>query len=1533
MSHDDLLDLFYARKQVEGESLRDFSHGLMSLLDRALERKANCVPDRDVALRDRFKQKVKDKTLRTYLKQLVRKDSTLTFKDLREEAIQYSEEDRLSNPKVSVHKVAVNDSGDESEVSEIGKLKEVVAQQQGQIDSLIKSQQELIRMMKDKEKDEVKGTVLPKSQRGRCYTCGSGEHYYRSCPYKKGAGHRPPQNVGQGKSGQETANTGEICCDPQMFHSTVGGRPYITVKVGGQEVEALLDTGSMVSMVSKAFYEQYLKCKESDLGDKWVKVTAANGLEIPYEGVIMADVEIYGLLLKDMGMLVTQNRTEETEVPILIGTNIIQEVPQLRALLGKTCEPTSKFVRVSGREAVVIPKSSTCEIFAVAPRWNSLGIVEGLKTEAKVELTPSVVKVGGGRLPVRLTNTKHHDITLKPGTRIGMISKVSQVQSGLEPEVNFKDGTILVEPTNTNPEEELLVGLNLENCQGTEQDKRSLVELLLKYKEILTKSGDTLGYTTAIEHHIKTVDNIPVQQPYRRIPPHQWNEVKLHLQELCVKGIIRESSSNYSSPIVLVRKPSGELRLCVDFRELNRKVPRDAFPLPRISEILDSLHGAKYFSTIDLASAYNQIKVAAEDQHKTAFTTPMGLYEHIRMPFGLSNSPATFQRLMTNIFREDILDIMFVYLDDIIIYSSTAEEHMSRMEHVFSRLAKHGLKIRLEKCSFLQRQVKFLGHLVSAKGVEPDPAKIQAVAEWKEPTNVRELRRFLGFCQFYQKFVKNFANIVSPLHQLVAERIRATKSKRRSKNITLEGFWKPNHKAAFELLKTKFTTSPVLVYPNFKLPFILEVDASMQGLGAILSQEIDGKRHVVAYASRGLKGTEKNPATYSSKRLEFLALKWAICEKFRDYLESARFVVYTDNNPLTRIMTQKKLPATDQRWASALANFDFEIKYKPGRNNIATDALSRQECRPWEVNSGAITTVTSMAANSTKIPLELTKEVLADTLGTKADKDFWLEKGQATCTKLPRYDSATLSRCQRDDPEIGEVYKAWRAKVKPPIDARKKMSKGSWILFRQWKRLHEEDGVLFRLVDDPQNGRIKQLIVPVCFRKEILKACHDGQAHQGIERTENLLSSRCYWPNRHKDTVKYLENCERCNFAKKENVRTPLGHLLATAPLEILAMDFTMLEPATDGRENVLVLSDVFTKWVVAVPTRDQKATTVAKALIKHWFVRYGVPDRLHSDQGRDFEAQIIKNLCNWYGIQKSRTTGYNPKGNGQVERFNRTLHNLLRGLEPAKRRRWPEHLDELVFSYNCTQHASTGVSPFKLMFGRSPRLPIDNLIGHTTEENGELEENYHEWLAAHIKKMEEMYQHVNEKLQEQASKRKEAYDQKAKSAPIEVGTKVYKRLHGHGRQKSQDAYGPEIFIVIRKNEDLGIYEIESSSKTGSRKWVNRHEIRPCSPSVQQATETIKGKHEKPIDKEDSDTETSDSSSDSDSEVLVEYEPQHMQRDPLFEPLVIEEPVLHEDPGDIPVTPLRRSTRTTAGRHSNPAHLPKSSISSSKIMG
>ena len=244
------------------------------------------------------------------------------------------------------------------------------------------------------------------------------------------------------------------------------------------------------------------------------------------------------------------------------------------------------------------------------------------------------------------------------------------------------------------------------------------------------------------------------------------------MNELLAKGIIQESHSDYAAPIVLVKKKSGELRLCVDYRKLNRKVQKDSFPLPRIEESLDTLAGVKYFSTLDLTSAYHQIEVTPEDRKKTAFTTPMGLFEYVRMPFGLSTSPATFQRLMNQIFREDIFRILLVYLDDIIVYSSTIEEHIQRLDQVFSTLAKHGLKLKPEKCVFFQEEVKYLGHVVSSKGVSMDPDKVASVKNYQVPSTLYELRRFLGSASYSRRFIPDFAKLAAPLHQLVSHKAR-----------------------------------------------------------------------------------------------------------------------------------------------------------------------------------------------------------------------------------------------------------------------------------------------------------------------------------------------------------------------------------------------------------------------------------------------------------------------------------------------------------------------------------------------------------------------------------------------------------------------------------------------------------------------------------------------------------------------------------------------------------------------------------------
>ena len=487
--------------------------------------------------------------------------------------------------------------------------------------------------------------------------------------------------------------------------------------------------------------------------------------------------------------------------------------------------------------------------------------------------------------------------------------------------------------------ESLPSGMSLSDFPGSAAEKRKAAELFTRYADVFAHDDLDLGKTTTIKHSIPTADEKPVTQRHRRIPPNQFEEVKQHLQDLLAKGVIRPSQSDYSSPIVLVWKKNGALRMCVDYRQLNAKVKRDAYPLPSIEESLDVLGGAKYFSTIDLASAYNQVEVQGSPQDSVYNPIRVVRVQTVCRLVCVVHL-ATFQRVMQTIFRDELLQILIVYLDDIIVFSENIGEHLSHLELVFRKLREHGLKIEPKKCQFFCSKVTYLGHVVSAEGVATDPAKTEVVTDWPEPMTLKDLRSFLGFASYYRKFVPGFAQIAKPLHELVSKLYDGGKhGKQRNKSIG--DLWQEPCQNAFKELKRALTSPPVLTYPVYSKPFIVEVDASNDGLGAVLSQEQDGKIRPIAYASRGLRGTEKNMHNYSSRKLELLALKWAVTKKFREYLISSTFTVLTDNNPLTYLQTKGKLKAVEQRWASELANFNFELKYGAGKSNANADALSR----------------------------------------------------------------------------------------------------------------------------------------------------------------------------------------------------------------------------------------------------------------------------------------------------------------------------------------------------------------------------------------------------------------------------------------------------------------------------------------------------------------------------------------------------------------------------------------------------------------
>lgn len=1333
----------------------------------------------------------------------------------------------------------------------------------------------------------------------------------------------------------------------------VGPCPSVMVLMGGVKVPCLLDTGSMVSTIAESFFFQHLS--ERLYSCNWLQLKAANGLDIPYVGYAEVTVEVLGKVIPKKGVLVvkdTPSLQSKTNTPGVLGMNIISECYDLlfsqygASLFSLPCiqqapkewqqalqfchsappsvRPITGIARVRGRYPVYLPGgvmklvAATCSQHLVDQ--SKAVLLEPLSNDvlpAGVLVVPSIVQVVKGTAYVPVLNVSNTDArvpsrcvlgTLKPVQIVSLPAGVVEVP--FSPGVREVQATVSMQRIQVDKVQQLIKSVDLSTLSEVERSK--VISLLTRYQSVFATHEGDLGCTTLISHEIPLTDEVPMRQRYRRIPPAEYDAVKTHIHQLLESQVIRESCSPYASPIVLVKKKDGSLRLCVDYRQLNRKTRKDAFPLPRIEESLDALSGACWFSTLDLASGYNQVPVEEKDKCKTAFCTPFGLFEFNRMPFGLCNAPSTFQRLMERMFGSQHFQTLLLYLDDVIVFSSSMEQHLERLERVLSRLHQEGLKVKLEKCCFFRTEVKYLGHVISNKGVSTDPEKVAAVANWPRPQDVAALRSFLGFTSYYRRFVKNFSVIAAPLYRLIGE-LGGSKDRKGTRR-PLSSAWTEACEGSFQDLKVRLTTTPVLAYANFSLPFILEVDASQNGLGAVLSQEQEGKVRPLAYASRTLCRTEKRMPNYSSMKLEFLALKWAMAEKFREYLLGHKCIVWTDNNPLSHLSTAK-LGATELRWAAALEAFDYTIRYRPGRANGNADSLSRQH-----LTDGV--SVVDQILPGTLLPAQLEQAIGQTSVAAC----------QLEISVLPTYSGNDLARLQQDDPVIREFLYFWQHQRRPDHMEQQALSKPVLELVRQWDRLLEQEKVLYRRTSRPDGGEVVlQMVLPESLQEEVLKQLHQGHGHQGIERTTELVRSRCYWPGMYKAVKKWCEECERCILAKPAHhpVKAPMGHLIAARPNQTLAIDFTFLERSRDGKEQVLIITDVFSKFTQVVPTFDQRASTVANVLVKEWFCRFGVPARIHSDQGRSFEGALIQQLCDLYGIQKTRTTPYHPQGNGQCERFNRTLHGLLCTLPNSSKADWPKYLPQLLFSYNTTIHQTTGECPHFLMFGQEPNLPVDFLLGRVSQPTTG---TVMDWMEEHRERLQVAFDGARERIHAAARLRKERHDQKGYSCYLKEGQFVYRRDHSHrGRNKIQDVWSPTKYKVVQAPTEGGaVYSIALPDNLTRVRRVHRTMLKPVpdvlppctSPCVgpeslqseNVGNEEMEGQWIRVSQPEENPTATAPS--------LAVSPPSHTES-------VVG--LLHPDglsPAGVEAldggeTSLRRSARETAGRHSNPHHLPR----------
>lgn len=779
------------------------------------------------------------------------------------------------------------------------------------------------------------------------------------------------------------------------------------------------------------------------------------------------------------------------------------------------------------------------------------------------------------------------------------------------------------------------------NYEHLNEDQQNVALYIIENFKTLANDS-RLGRTNVLFQEIDTGDAEPTVQRYYPVSPAMQARMSKELDRMIGLDVVEPSKSPWRSPVVLVKKANGKDRLCIDCRKVNSVTKFDSYPLPYISSILDSLGQTKYLSSVDLKDAFWQIPLADTAKEKTAFVVPTrGLWQMKVVPFGMRNSAQAMQRLVDRLFGGEIG--IFTYLDDIIIVTETFEEQVRLLELVHKRLTVANLTINLEKCQFFRASLKYLGFIVDSKGLHTDPSKVQAIHDYPCPKTSTEVKRFMGMASWYRRFVKDFATIAAPIHDVVAGVAKGRPIK-----------WTPEAGYAFEKLKKSLCNSPVLATPDFSKPFTIHCDASNTGVGAVLTQGLD--EAPIAFASKKLAPEHKN---YTTTEKECFGILFGI-EKFRPYVEGTKFTVVTDHIALKWLMRQQNLPDRLSRFITRLMPYSFEVVHRKGKSNLVPDALSRMFQDEDKVD---ISTVDIEADWISEIGVLSEVSVLEC---TPVKTDEWYNKMLNRCGEKALDEIFPF--CIRN----GQLYiKIGSVGVRSNLCSYRKVVPESWR-HRVMNEGHSE----------PCAG------------------------HLGVKKTIARIAERYYWPKMGREIENYVRQCMTCLMSKARNGVKRQGlmgkYKFANAPFQMISMDFVGPLPRTTQQNTViLVVTDWYTKFVSLFPFRDAKAKKVVDALEKHIFLQYGVPEIVIMDNGKQFVSKELMKLFDEYQIGKLWYNSYYHPQNNFTERYNRTLGSCLRAFCENDQRHWDANLIKIQLALRTAVHEVTGYSPFYLNFGR----------------------------------------------------------------------------------------------------------------------------------------------------------------------------------------------------------------------------------------
>ena len=776
---------------------------------------------------------------------------------------------------------------------------------------------------------------------------------------------------------------------------------------------------------------------------------------------------------------------------------------------------------------------------------------------------------------------------------------------------------------------------SLSSNHETKVSSNQLERLLAEFKIVFEPLPKELPPFRDIAGH-----SIPLQPgavpPYRapyRLSPLELKEVKKQIQELLENKFIQPSRSPYGSPVLFVQKKDGTLRMCIDYRALNKITIHDKYPLPRTDELLDKVKGANIFSSLDLTSGYHQIRIHPDDVPKTAFTAAGEHYEFKVLPFGLTNAPSTFQRCMNHLFKQ--LPFVAVYLDDILIFSKTAEEHLEHLRQVLQILKDNRFFCKLKKCEFNQTELRFVGHIVGAKGIRPDPDKLSAVTDWPAPHNIPELRKFLGFTNYFRKFLQGYSQRTAALTNLLR------------KNVAYE--WTQKCQDSFMQLKTDLTSAPVLVSPDISQPYELIADACGTGIGAVLMQNAQP----IAFESRKFNPAEQN---YTVTEQELLAIIHGLItwRYLLEGLPKEQLKIVTDHSPLTFMPTVQNMSRRQVRWSELLQRYPCSWEHRAGKNNVA-DPISRRPNQNQTIPMWAIT-------RGTVKPVTITP--FQDEIIAGYDTDSWFSQDQQTKT-------------------LSKIDNVWMRGLQICV---------------------------------PNHLNLKQKIM-----YEMHSAPYSG--HLGTGNTERNIAQHYWWPHMQKEINQYVKTCPICQRNRKPTHK-PFGEMLSLpVPRDTwtsVSMDFVTGLPTTArGNDAIMVVVDRMSKMVHLIATQtNATAQQIAQIYQDRVFALHGLPDDIVSDRDSKFTSAFWKNLHKLLGTNINMSTAFHPQTDGQTERMNSIMEDMLRHYVNPDQQNWDLILSLAEFCMNNCFKSSIQCTPFQLVYGKNPRTPAAAHLNRIKEEN-----------------------------------------------------------------------------------------------------------------------------------------------------------------------------------------------------------------------